>query len=382
MNQFYPLSKTLFTALFILSLTRLSAQSPTTVTNGSGCVVVQDFNTVNGNFSGPSIFRPDNYGFYWSGAGPGGQFSSSPDATVAPYEADIISPVYSNSALEGTADVGFSYTAPAGTLYKLTVIHPNPGLGTNDIVAITSEGEPLNSDGSINWATLPDPSGTICLHLADADLHAGQNLRFEFTFYITSTAAPVTFDNFALNDISAAPLPVTFQGIIATREKNTVGLKWDVGTEENVREYRIEKSSDGNSFSVAGTVAAERKSVYNYNDFSAGEGVLYYRLRSVDLDGKFILSPIVKLVNNDSYSSSVRIYPSPARNQITVQHKKLNGNARVTISTMDGRMLKTVRPATASSNTILDISSLSTGMYILRLDNGNGKIETTTFVKQ
>jgi len=242
MKHIYSLFKTVLTASFLLSISQLKAQSPTTVTQGNACNVVQDFNTTAGGFTAPSIYRDDSYSLNWTGAGPNGQWVSSSSPTVPPYEASIISPVYPNTALDGTVDIGFSFTAPAGTLYRIRVIRPNIALGTADILAITSEGPPVNANGTPNWTALPGTSGTICLRLLDEDVHPGQELRYEFVFYVPTLAAPVTFDNFALNANAAAPLPVTFMGIMATREKNTVSLKWDVASEENVREYQVEKS--------------------------------------------------------------------------------------------------------------------------------------------
>jgi len=382
MKHIYSLFKTVLTAGFLLSISQLKAQNPTTVTQGNACTVVQDFNTTTGGFTTPSIYRDDSYSFDWTGPATNGEFVSSSAPTVAPYEASIISPVYPNTALDATIDIGFSFTAPAGTLYRIRVIRPNIALGTADILALTSEGPPVNSDGTPNLTALPGTSGTICLHLLDEDVHPGQNLRYEFVFYVPSLAAPVTFDNFALNANAPAPLPVTFLGIVANREKNIVNLKWDVASEENVREYQVEKSIDGSTFNKAGSVTAQNKPIYKYADLSANGGTLYYRLKSVDIDGRYKYSPIIKLVNNDSYSNLLRAYPSPARTQVTLQHKKLNANAKLAVCTMDGRVVKVLTPANGASNTVIDISSLTPGMYVLRLENANGKIETTSFVKQ
>ena len=54
---------------------------------------------------------------------------------------------------------------------------------------------------------------------------------------------------------AAAPLPVTFLGLVANRADNGVNLRWDVAEESNVREYQLEKSSDGSSFATVGSVS-------------------------------------------------------------------------------------------------------------------------------
>jgi len=383
MKHIYSIvSITLLIAGGTLLSTKAQAQSPTTVTNNNTCAVVQDFNTNNGNFTAPSIYSDQyDYEFNWTGAGPGGMMVSSSQVIGAPYETSLISPIYQNTALDGTAIVGFSYSAPANTLYRIRVIRPNLVSGGADILATTSQGPPVFGTTN-NWAVLPAASGNICLQLNDADIHTGQNLRFEFTFYVTSTASRVNFDNFALNSIAAAPLPVTFMGLVANRIDNGVNVKWDVAEEVDVKEYQLEKSTNGTTFSSVKTISALHKKVYGFTDPNAKAPEVFYRVKSVDLDGKTKYSGIIRLVNGNSFSSTIKAYPSPAQNQLTLQHSKLGANARLTISTMDGKVLKVVSPANGASNTMVDVTGLTTGMYLLRLDNGNGKIETTTFVKQ
>lgn len=382
MRQFYSLSKTLSIFLILLGSVHVKAQLPTTVTTSNTCAVVQDFNTTGGGFTTPSIYSDQyDYSMTWNGAGPGGMLVRSNTGVFAPYQASVISPQFPNTALNGTAQIGFSYSAPAGTYYRIRVIRPNAVTGTEDIVAITSEGPPLPG-GNVNWRELPAGSGTICLNLQDGDLVTGQILRYEFVFYVTSTAAPVTFDNFALSSIVPSPLPVTFLGVSAFQTNTGVLVRWDVAEEVDVKEYQLEKSTDGASFSTVKTVVADEKSVYSTTDASPKLPVVYYRIKSVDLDGSTKHSGIIKLSNGSSYASQVKVYPSPARSMITVQHRKLSAGARVTISTTDGRMVKSMVPANGTSNTMVDVSTLSAGMYVLRLDQGNGTVESTTFIKQ
>lgn len=374
MKQFYSAFKFTICFLFLLVTNQSEAQNPTTVVNSTNCSVVQNFNTTTGGFTSPSIYAGQyDYEFDWTGAGSNGMLVSSSQA-VAPYEASLISPVYPNTAPDGTANVGFTYTAPAGTYFRIRVLRPNNTTGV-DIIALTSEGDPTN------WRQLPGTSGTICFQLNDADLHPGQNYRYEFTFYTTSASPNITFDNFSLNSAAAAPLPVTFIGIAAYSVNNGVNIRWDVGDELNVQQYDVEKSTNGANFNTIGSVTAGKKMVYAYLDGSSKEPVVYYRVKSVDIDGKTNYSSIIKLVNGSSYSNTIKIYPMPVQSQLNVQHHLLGNNARITITTMDGRVIKSIIPGIGASNTMLDVSNLSSGMYLLRLDD-NGKIQSTTFVKQ
>jgi hypothetical protein len=381
MTKFYPLFKTLFTVFAAAGIYQASAQNPTVVTNSNACEVVQDFNTTNGHFTSPDVYRNEDHPFYYSGPGPSGMYISSSQVIAAPVRYDLISPIYPNTALNGTAIVGFSYTAPAGTLYKITIYRPNVVSGGADIVAMTSEGAPVEG-GINNWRELPGTSGTICLQLNDADLVTGQNFRYDFQFYAPSISAPVTFDNFALNSIAAAPLPVNFMGIVATQADNSINVRWDVADETNVEAYKLERSTDASNFTTVSTVPAQQKSVYGTTDYNTKSPVIYYRIQSKDNDGRIKYSGIIKVVNGSSFNNKVLVYPSPASNQITVQHTRLSAGSKITISTVDGRILKVITPPVGASNTMTDISNFSAGMYVIRIDQGNGKTETTNFVKQ
>lgn len=380
MKQFYPF-KTICAGLCLLIFYSVRAQSPTTVTNSTTCTVVQSFNTTNGNFTSPSIYSDQyDYEFNWTGAGSSGMMVSSSAATFAPYEASLISPIYPNTAPDGTANIGFSYSVPAGTLYRIRVIRPNLAIGGVDILAMTSEGPPT-AGGNANWRELPSGSGTICLQLLDADLHPGQNLRYEFTFYVTSTASSVSFDNFSLNSSAAAPLPVNFIGLVANRVDNGIAIRWDVGDEINVQRYEVERSENGVNFSTIGTVDANKKQVYNFTDYNNKLQQVFYRIKSVDLDGTAKYSGIVRFKNSNSYSDKLLLYPVPVHNQLTIQHSLLT-RGKLTVSTVDGRILKVVTPGPGVSNTMIDVSSLSSGMYMLKLEKDDGKIETGSFVKE
>ena len=153
--------------------------------------------------------------------------------------------------------------------------------------------------------------------------------------------------------------------------------------EVDVREYQLEKSLNGISFNTVGTVnAVQGTRVYGTIDRTSKAAQVFYRIKSVDIDGKIKYSGIIRFKDNTSFTSDLKVYPSPASSQITLQHDRLDTRARITLSTIDGRILKMVTPGQGISNTMMDVSNLSAGMYVIKVVNGDGKIETTTFVKQ
>jgi len=184
-------------------------------------------------------------------------------------------------------------------------------------------------------------------------------------------------------DLSAAgaPLPVRFAGFEAKRTGANVNLAWKVEAEEDLADYQIERSVDGSRFETIGTVAAAGANNYGFADTKPVAGKSFYRIKAVDIDGKFMYSPIVVL-NGTNQSVIFKVFPVPARNKITVQHSTITENANVIIASAEGRVVKTVVAAKGSMQTEIDLSAIPAGMYIIRFDNGNGDVQTMKFTKQ
>lgn len=116
----------------------------------------------------------------------------------------------------------------------------------------------------------------------------------------TSTAVTGTFSNgfsgFGVGDPGPPPatLPVEWLDFQASPNESVVDLTWLVGQELNVNHYEVERSEDGLSFSKIGEVQAigEDNSIldYHFQDQDATSGLNYYRVRQVDLDGRYSYS--------------------------------------------------------------------------------------------
>jgi hypothetical protein len=364
-------AKAVATALFFLaSSTLISAQSPTTVAPSSNCQVLEDFNTTSGEFRSPSIFTESDYTqFNWDSTA-GYWIETSGLSTRS---GSMISPVYVNQQASGGIDVGFAYNVCAGAEYRIRIISVQcTCIGGYDIVATTANG-PV-------WTAFPSDNGRLCIRLNDMDLYQGQHFRVEISVRNTSPCNWI-IDDFSLGgDQGAIILPVTFMGITAKKENNSTRVLWDVADEVDVRGYDVEKSTNGVEFTRIGFVGANGKSAYSYNDNTESAGTVYYRVRNIDVDGKFKYSSTVKLTGKNA-STVLRAFPIPARNQVTVQHDKMS-NGRITLTTVDGRVVKQITPGATAIQTSIDLGSVAPGIYMVRVDDGNGNSESIKVIKQ
>jgi hypothetical protein len=400
MKQFYSFFfKTLLSVSLISYLNRADAQiaGVTTVSNSGNCSnVAADFNTNDNSFSSPSPYY-GNSSFYHNSAQ--GWWSEVDGIhTVPPIPGggglrliSIISPFYTNPNAPGTFDVGFHYIVPnpAVNRFQIRIFSANlTGSPTVYSVDATTGFLPFAAYSTPTAYTGGAPQvtgmeGNICLHLMDQDISnaPGTGYNIEVTYEVGEPQFSV-FDNLSIGATAAAPLPVNFLGVAADRADNGIKVRWSVGDELNVQQYDVEKSIDAKNFSKIGTVDANKEKAYSFVDGNIKAEQFFYRIKSVDIDGSVKYSGIVRFKNSSSYSDNLLLYPSPASNLLTIQHSKLNPNAKIIVSTIDGRILKTVQPSGGLSNSMVDVSSLSSGMYIIRLDDGKGTIQTATFIKQ
>ena len=186
----------------------------------------------------------------------------------------------------------------------------------------------------------------------------------------------VWFKNFAyVAPIST--LPVKLMAFTASLVKEKVNLKWETASEINVSHFELERSTDGVNFTKTALVfsygAADTKASYMYADnvTSFQVPVVYYRLRSVDIDGKSDLSEtrIIRLGQENANSISLLTYPNPVMNElrITVPNNWQNKPMSFELFNANGQIAS--RKSTSGSNQTetINTSNLAPGFYIVRV---------------
>lgn len=344
------------------------AQFPTVVTTANNCSVFRNFNMNDEGFSSPSIYAGSNdVAFNWNSAA-GAEIESS---GLIERSGSLISPTYVLS-VAGRATVGFRYMAPANTEFRIRIIS---GSGTPPLEVLA------NTANGFVYTPLPGDSGSICLLLTDADLTIGRQVRFEFTFK-ASVPGNILLDDFALIGASGGPLPVVFAGFVARKNTDgTVKLLWDVGTEINVQGYYVETSTDGINFNNAGYVVASAKKSYSFDHLDKLKQTTFFRVRNIDFDGRSKYTPLIKVYATDQIGVGIQVYPVPATDQVTIQHRKSSDNTVITLVSPDGRILQRVVAVPNSLQTQLQINNLRKGLYIVRYSDGLGEVQVSKIIK-
>lgn len=229
-------------------------------------------------------------------------------------------------------------------------------------------------------------SNSTCTSVSKPADFSGNNYQVVAIYTVTSGNGNsangfISYDNFGTNGTQAAiALPVKFQSLDARAVSNGVSLNWNVATEEDLSGYSIERSADGRNFSQIAFVGASGESNYSFVDSKAGS-VAYYRIKSVDINGRYGYSTVA-LVKSGKSSIVLKAFPSPVIKSVTIQHPTAVAGSSISISSSDGRIMKTIVPAAGMQQTDVDLSSAKAGLYLIRFNSGSGESETLKILKQ
>jgi ELWxxDGT repeat protein len=197
--------------------------------------------------------------------------------------------------------------------------------------------------------------------------------------YSFSRSNITSFSPFGIFNNNAV-LPLNFHSFNAQKcNTSQVCLTWKTANEQNVSHFEIERSVDGVSFSKAGTKTANNLSQNTYtatDDISTIQTKqLYYRIKQVDINGKTANSTVqlIKLQSSDQ----ITIYPNPVTDEINMVN--WNKIQQVQLVDITGKIVKQWQAVTSS---VLNVSGITSGFYLLKIILKNEKIQTQKIIKQ
>lgn len=192
--------------------------------------------------------------------------------------------------------------------------------------------------------------------------------------------------------LTNVPVPVKFLGFDVAKKNNAAVLSWTVENESAITDkYIIESSANSVDFTtVVGTVAAlnngRTSNTYSFtqDNISAvrSSGVVYYRIKQIDKDGKFVYTPIRNL-RLDGKGFAVNAYPNPVKSSTKLTIDLVN-DSRVLVSITDatGKQVKSLQLQGFKGPNIkeVNLSSLASGNYLLKVQAGS-EIKSVPLIK-
>jgi len=251
-----------------------------------------------------------------------------------------------------------------------------------------------------DYASLPDPPGSTPPPPAGSRFFARYTINCVTTPFNTCVAGTIfgpattavnTDPFFTGNPIvsftSGTTLPVTLVQFIAQRDNGNIKLSWATSTEINASHFDVERSGNGSSFDKIGTVQAKGFSSittnYSFVDQQPLATTGYYRLKMVDLDGKFEYSKIIT-VSEGTKGESLVIYNNPYTDMIRLNiNTNTPDNLSLTVTDVLGKIYLTQSVRAQSGDNFVNINpGGAPGMYILRIQGSKGYDRMVKLIKQ
>lgn len=352
------------------STVTILATCPTSNTIHTGCI----------SFNGIGYYCSDvNSNFYYYDI-PSDTWTTLTGTIFDNFGANITSVITARTsgdmAIDGLGNLWYvcSGTGTYG-LYKFNAPLPTTSVASMTATQIINPTTVMPSGNGFQGAAF-SPVGDLYLATGSGDNKLYKLASFSSLTYVSTLSQDGIGNDLTSCNFPFGVLPVVWQGFSADLQNgHNALLKWSLAQEFNTNGYYVQQSTDNSSWEDIGFVAAtgSNKNMpqqYSFVQTNPVNGTHFYRIRQVDNDGASSYSAIKTLTIKTN--NSIAIWPNPAIDELHIQQQNsTNGNYHAQLFDQSGRMI--------SDNTLhygansINIKSLPTGTYILRVQTSNGE---------
>ena len=203
-----------------------------------------------------------------------------------------------------------------------------------------------------------------------------------------------------VDDVALSPgsvgciiLPVTLNDFTAkVQDDNSVRLDWNVGPENDVDRYLVERSSMTEAYHAIAEIPARNNQdggqSYEFVDTDQLTGTVYYRLTTVDRNGEMASSQAVGVnLDGDFEDAGIKsFFPSPARmgESVNIDYLLYNADAVQTeVHDQAGRLIQAQENdlVEGMNRFTIETKDLKPGTYIVTVKSSKGTSHKRLIVK-
>ncbi|HRO42759.1 MAG TPA: T9SS type A sorting domain-containing protein [Flavipsychrobacter sp.] len=172
-----------------------------------------------------------------------------------------------------------------------------------------------------------------------------------------------------------SPLPISFLQFDAERKDKIALLSWEMGDDDGVVKFDVERSAEAVVFKYTGAVAqnysANKK--YRFDDVAPLSGHNYYRLKVWKKDGSYEYTGTRLVVFEQQNDGDIKVYPNPASQHVFVAVSESWKAASTVINIYDatGKLVYHEQFREAQSLFQINTSKLAAGNYFVHVAAGN-----------
>lgn len=240
-------------------------------------------------------------------------------------------------------------------------------------------------DGSLNTHRLGRfkisgyQSGAVGLGIK----YAGNGLKTGVFTIADDAIGPPPFASSAVT-LQTATLPVEWLSFHAFAENNqSVRLDWQAEGLVDGGYFELEKQRGNEGFEKIAEVRPANTDLtqFTYLDQSSMSAVNYYRIRQVDPDGRFSMSPVVEVTME--VGEWVKLYPNPVEQQLTLESLASGAqDIQLRMYDVSGRLVFQSHEKMAAAQKVQqNLSQLPAGIYSYQLV-GDNRMKSGNLIKK
>jgi len=196
----------------------------------------------------------------------------------------------------------------------------------------------------------------------------------------TDLRTTLDYDIYASRLFANGTLPLKLLSFDATASQDDVTLVWTTENEMNSAYFDVEVAADGINFKKLAAVKANNlpgQNQYRFLHAGVTDNILFYRLKQVDNDGRYVYSKLIKV--NINRNIEIILYPNPTSSLLLVKNINPATDNLVQVISPEGKLLMEQK---ATTDPQLHIKNLQAGFYLLRLIKKDKSTRLFPFVKQ
>jgi len=198
----------------------------------------------------------------------------------------------------------------------------------------------------------------------------------DVTSPVVSRLNSAGWSNWGFGGGSGSPLPVELSSFSSECTNNEVVISWTTESEYNSSHFELTKSRDGLNWETVHSEPAagysQSEIVYSFVDTENQDS--YYRLNQYDIDGNMeIYGPIHSgCTDQNNYFTT---YPNPSSGHfnLIINDSRFIGETKVDFCDVNGKITNTLNLTlkTGINLFVIDSTPYKSGLYLLRISNGN-----------
>lgn len=276
------------------------------------------------------------------------------------------------------------YAAATGCAQRVPVIATISSPSTAGGIV---EGDIVTPDGTITTLTISSQTGDVLKWQSSTD-----NFIADIQD-IANTTSQLVIDNItkstqyravvqsgscetATTPVYMITLPIQNNIPQLKAQNGNVLVQWETYNQLGTEVFEIEKSLDGTNFVKAGSVNAHPAANYSWVDNNAPSGAVYYRIREVNIDGKYSYSEIA-MIRLAGQAGDIYIYPNPVTgNLIQLYFNNMKaGKYTIQVFNTSGQIVHhgTIQHTTSVAQQSIRVSNgLTPGLHLVVITDAAG----------